>query len=455
MLKQVNSRSLAEEVPEVPEQWFNQTLTHDGGKDSKIYWQQRYFVNDQYYKPGGPVFLFIGGEGELEGLWTQYSLLTISAKKYHGIVYALEHRFYGKSYPKPDLSVDNLKYLSADLAIKDLVYFAKNIKLPQSNSTRCQKEKAKWIITGGSYPGNLAAWARLKYQDIFFGAIASSAPVEVRENYYEYDQIVQKSLAKNGGKECLIYHIENFNIINEVLLKGSSQEKQALKDKFSCSKVSDENFGIPLLFNLSIMIQYNNNKIPGNVGDYCKALKLNGTRIEKLDDFAKAFKKSLGNKTCELYTDVTSLKDTKKPLPQSFFRQWIYQSCFEFGYWWTAPPEGQDSVRSRLLTVPFFRKFACKDVLGDKGPQIPKPDQYNQKYHGKNINVDRLMFVNGDLDPWMPLSVINSTNKLMPSIMIKGASHGTDLTIPLPTDSKEVIEAKEKVLEFVDSLLVK
>ncbi|KAI9291178.1 peptidase S28 [Neoconidiobolus thromboides FSU 785] len=437
----------------VAEQWFNQTLTHDGGKDSKVYWKQRYFVNDQFYKPGGPAFLFIGGEGELNGGWTQYSLIAKAAEKYNGVVYALEHRFYGVSYPKPDLTLGSLKYLTSELAIDDLAYFAKNIKLPQSKRLSYQTEKTKWILAGGSYPGNLAAWTRLKHPEVFHGAIASSAPVEAKEDFFEYDQQVQRSLAENGGKQCANYYVENFKAINKVLLKGTTQEKKALKDKFSCGDVADDAFGLALIY-VSGTVQYNNNNRPGNVEEYCKTLKLNGTSTEKLNDFARDFKSRLSIYQCKDFVDYSYYKNTNKPSPTEAYRQWLYQSCTEFGYWQVAPHEGFDSARSQLLTVPYFRNLSCEFIFGPNGPKRPNIDETNRKYQGKNIKVDNVLFVNGDLDPWMPLSITKSTKSSMPSIVIKGASHCADLSSFNPTDTKEVTEAKGKVLAFLDELLV-
>jgi hypothetical protein len=60
---------------------------------------QRYFVNDTFYKPNGPIFIMIGGEGTanpawmLQGAWIEY------AKTYNAICFLLEHRYYGKSHP--------------------------------------------------------------------------------------------------------------------------------------------------------------------------------------------------------------------------------------------------------------------------------------------------------------------------------------------------------------------
>ena len=43
--------------------------------------------------------------------------------------------------------------------------------------------------------GELAAWVRLKYSHLIFGAVASSAPVSAIADYDGYDPIVAKALA--------------------------------------------------------------------------------------------------------------------------------------------------------------------------------------------------------------------------------------------------------------------
>ncbi|KAI9290729.1 peptidase S28, partial [Neoconidiobolus thromboides FSU 785] len=432
------------------EYWFNQTLTHHGDPDSNQFWKQRYFVNDQYYKPGGPAFLFVGGESELTESWAQYSLLAKSAEEHNGIVYALEHRFYGKSYPKPDLTLDSLKYLTSDLALGDLARFALNIELPQSNSNKTDRSPTKWIIGGGSYPGNLAAWARLKYPDVFYGAVASSAPVEAKEDFYEYDLQAQKSFAINGGQGCLDYYLENIKAIDDVLFSGDKVKSEALKAMFNCGDVDDKYFANSLGYIVGIVQDNDNTNL--KIAKHCESLYLNGTKAERLNDFATNFKKYLGNSTCKDFSDYSYFSSTEQPAPTEYNRQWLYQSCNEFGYWQVAPPKNFPTMKSRLLDVAFNEKSLCNDIFGPGGPEHPDIDETNNKYLGKNIEIDNLLFVNGELDPWTPLSITNSTVKLS-SIVIKGAAHCADLTYPYPTDTKYVAEAKEKILDFIRNIL--
>ena len=47
---------------------------------------------------------------------------------------------------------------------------------------------------GGSYPGDLSAWARLKYPDSFYAAWSSSAPIKDQLNYDGYNKLLSSSL---------------------------------------------------------------------------------------------------------------------------------------------------------------------------------------------------------------------------------------------------------------------
>uniref|UniRef100_A0A8B9GSL3 Serine protease 16 n=1 Tax=Astyanax mexicanus TaxID=7994 RepID=A0A8B9GSL3_ASTMX len=71
------------------------------------HWTQ-YFVNDRFYKTGGPVFLMIGGEGPANPAWMQYGTWLNYAEKFGALCLLLEHRFYGKSHPTERLVADVL-----------------------------------------------------------------------------------------------------------------------------------------------------------------------------------------------------------------------------------------------------------------------------------------------------------------------------------------------------------
>jgi hypothetical protein len=82
------------------------------------------------------------------------------------------------------MSTENLKYLSADQAMADLARLINYIKVD------LKTKNSKVITFGGSYPGNLAAWFRLKYPSVTYGSVASSAPLTAKTNFYEYMEVV-------------------------------------------------------------------------------------------------------------------------------------------------------------------------------------------------------------------------------------------------------------------------
>lgn len=76
-----------------------------------------------------------------------------------------------------DLSTDNLRFLSSRQALADLAHFRTVIAEARGLTN------AKWVAFGGSYPGSVAAWFRLKYPHLVHAAVATSAPVHATVNF--------------------------------------------------------------------------------------------------------------------------------------------------------------------------------------------------------------------------------------------------------------------------------
>lgn len=66
-----------------------------------IFQFQRYFKYDEYFKTGGPIFIFIGGWWDISANKdnTAGTLVNDMAKESNGLLIYTEHRFYGKSIP--------------------------------------------------------------------------------------------------------------------------------------------------------------------------------------------------------------------------------------------------------------------------------------------------------------------------------------------------------------------
>lgn len=92
----------------------------------------RYWFDASYYKPGGPVIVLQSGETDATARlpYLQKGILAQLAQATHGIGVVLEHRYYGESFPTPDLSTKNLRFLTTEQALADEAYFAQNIVFP-------------------------------------------------------------------------------------------------------------------------------------------------------------------------------------------------------------------------------------------------------------------------------------------------------------------------------------
>ena len=75
------------------------------------------------------------------------------------------------------MAVENLLYLSSEQALADLASFITHM------SDQMSLQGAKWIAFGGSYPGALAAWIRLKYPHLIHASVATSAPIKAQLNF--------------------------------------------------------------------------------------------------------------------------------------------------------------------------------------------------------------------------------------------------------------------------------
>ncbi len=64
-------------------------------------WGQRFFMNDEFYTPGGPLFVFLAGEWTITPYRLTNSLMYDMADDLNAAIFYLEHRYYGESRPTP------------------------------------------------------------------------------------------------------------------------------------------------------------------------------------------------------------------------------------------------------------------------------------------------------------------------------------------------------------------
>lgn len=227
--------------------YFTQKQDHFDEKN-KNEWQQAYYVNATFWEgaeSGAPVFLCVGGEGPpLDGSVVVSSPHCNVAVEWlqetKALMFAVEHRYYGchnrtacpysKSTEKP------LQYLSSRQAIEDLAtfhaYASNKYNLSAAN---------KWVSFGGSYPGMLAGWFRVKHPELVHASVASSAPVVAVLDMTGYNDVTAEAYAVNsvGGSETCrqaigIGHAK----IGEMMNTTQGREKLAKQFKVNAASLT-------------------------------------------------------------------------------------------------------------------------------------------------------------------------------------------------------------------------
>jgi len=119
------------------------------GDLSTATYQQRYLVNDTWYKPGGPIFFYTGNEGDITLFAANTGFLWETAPSHNALVVFAEHRYYGESMPFGAASYDtpNLWALSSEQALADYAALLDSLK------TNMSIPDAPVVSFGGSYGG--------------------------------------------------------------------------------------------------------------------------------------------------------------------------------------------------------------------------------------------------------------------------------------------------------------
>ncbi|GLV36676.1 uncharacterized protein CBL_02489 [Carabus blaptoides fortunei] len=199
---------------------------HFDSGNKKTY-KMRYVYNNQFHTFGGPMFFMVGTKGTIESGYVEGGLMFDMARAHGGAMLYVEHRYYGESFPVDDLSTNNLRLLTTEQAMADVVAFIGQLK--QVPNYRDSK-----VVAVG---GNMAIWMRATYPNEIYAAWSSSAPVLAKVHFSEYAEVVSQSLSactdiiRNG--------------VNEVqrLLQHNDGIQKVSRDFNICRTLDVTNFG--------------------------------------------------------------------------------------------------------------------------------------------------------------------------------------------------------------------
>ncbi|KAG1734402.1 serine carboxypeptidase S28-domain-containing protein [Suillus paluster] len=198
--------------------YFDQLIDHnDPGLGT---FQQRYWMNWEFYEPGGPIILMTPGETDADDYQiyvTNGSINGLIAQHQKGAAILVEHRFFGDSNPHDNLTSQSLALLTIQQAIDDLVYFAATADLPMSGGDAVKPGQTPWVLIGGSYSGALTSWTMVNKPGIFWAGYASSAVVETITDYYNYFTPIRNYMPRNCSSdvESVIAYLDWMYAVND------------------------------------------------------------------------------------------------------------------------------------------------------------------------------------------------------------------------------------------------
>lgn len=546
--------SVLVEDSDVETLYFDQNLDHFSEDPTTFH--QRYFYTSRYVHPVGVpqdkdnekennkkvlAFLCVGGEGPsidisvlVNSVHCTGDMIELAGKlfrdhDYDVHLFALEHRYYGESFPPKKEPLGYLRgdqenqddefpvdytHLSSRQAVKDIVSF---VTSPQALNHLNSKagNSVPWITFGGSYPGMLSAWSRLLHPSIIFAAVSNSAPVQAQLDFSAYNEHIGIDLEDEfvgGSEECARVVREGHEEV-VALLEGRSD----LESEGDSSKDGNGVDRVALIFNVcdggeSLRTSRRNMEVfvgdgliqvpaqendPSCTGQVCNVKGL----CEAITNHQQANPDKSSMETIAHISSIQSSNSCKNVNWQDYIdwysttvkenvndRSWLYQACSEFGFYQTCNPDSQcpygkgyhdvsrdlelcqaafgidaDTVKKNVdSTLSYYGgKSLTPNTENDMGPNNESSpldilkkiwSKVESVEHGKDSSLDdgqkRILFVNGDVDPWMELS-FTERNKDHPSVIVQGASHHFWTHPVKDSDSKEIAAVRQTIHDTV------
>uniref|UniRef100_A0A7S1GF22 Uncharacterized protein n=1 Tax=Picochlorum oklahomense TaxID=249345 RepID=A0A7S1GF22_9CHLO len=437
----------------------DQRLDHFSESDDRTF-SQRYIMCQQYAAPNddAPALIQVGGEGPVstDGLF----LVTTGGglmRNLNGVYIELEHRYYGASYPAvlPNASTENLQYLTPEQALADTKQFIEYISnivpqepdmisTPPLNLTYGMKN-TRWAVTGGSYPGSLAAWMKEKYGDVISGAISYSGPLSPQYDYHAFFTVLSdnmKNVDVDGSDACFNFWDDALNLYASRWLDPNGKIPAPLKPCDDAARnasyfldnviddllealtgtqnVVDSVSGDQKKSNirLSCMVADHNMRTKGGTWNALNWLVEKAFFNDTVDPTASIPKRSCLNITTDDgdALSVVTWPETPEEEATMAGRLWAYQYCHQFGYleaFFGMDPQQEvpawkvfnlftsNTLEYKVNTTcaQYFEKnWTLEDVAAGV-------EATNSNFAGRQIQVTNVTFVNEGLDPWQMFGI--------------------------------------------------
>ncbi|KAI1170527.1 serine carboxypeptidase S28 [Nemania sp. FL0916] len=441
---------------------FDQLLDHSD--PDKGTFKQRYWWNAEFFEEDGPVFLFNGGENSADNFIGYLENTTLPghyAQQFKGAVIVIEHRYWGKSIPFDTLTAETLQYLNLPNAINDMTYFAKNVDCKFCEGTTCNSNENPWVLIGGSYSGALSAWTSQLDPGTFTAYHASSAVVEAIYDFWEYFTPIEEALPRNCSADIKTV----IQYVDDVLEADDESDVAMLKSRFGLSTLNNADFAYVLATPI-FQWQIDRSKVL-SFCDHIESVSSNYTHwmsksgrgvglVAALDAYSSYIKQNANcgkdGALCNTYNSTRQWNDPTDLTSDA--RQWQWMLCNEpFGWYQVGPPKPDGTnIVSTFLRPEFFQRrcpLAFPETNGFRPGSVEgfTAEHLDMWTKGWGANYERVVFVNGEHDPWRSATIaadnrpggpVQSSDQI-PSFVVKGGVHVPDFVLDGSADQNRVL----------------
>jgi hypothetical protein len=433
-------------------------------------WLQAYYVNDTFWKPNSdaPVFICVGGEGPpLDGSAVVASVhcndAVELAPSLGALVVALEHRYYGchnmsacpvSSFDDP--SSRPYRFLSSRQALADLAalhsYLIAQYALDISRN--------RFVSFGGSYPGMLASWFRTKFPHLIHAAVSSSAPVQAQVEMSGYNDVVASAFTVSdnnvgGSDACRDAVVQGHKLIGSMFstVDGRTRLAKLFGQTADWYNNQDNQWSFAGEGVANFPAQSNDPSCTQpscNIALICNVM-LNQSVGDAVDRLALVVQQQ--SNTHDARSQLLSLAGVDSKFGDLLDSFWYYQTCTEFGFYQTCDVGSSCMWVQGLDTLRREEEMACAQ-FNISADTVADNVAFTNDYYGGDMPASScILYVNGEVDPWHALSILQPPTPQLQTLWVPGASHHAWTHPSMPSDQQSVVAARQTIWQFVISSL--
>ncbi|XP_058055620.1 putative serine protease K12H4.7 [Anopheles bellator] len=410
-----------------------------------------YYSNDEFYQPGGPIFIFVGGNFQLSTYYIEHGLLYDTAAQSGAWLFTNEHRYYGGSSPVANYSTENLRFLHSEQVLTDLIEWIDHLRREV-----VQDPDARVVLMGTGYGGALATWARQRFPNIVSGAWGAGATVLASFDFQEHAADVSDLIRRFGGDECYNTLWVAFRTAQYLIDAGWDETVTTLLN--TCEPIEPNNlldqetlfFHLKLAIQEAVFAEQNTTRI----GELCDSM-VNSSETTALGGLARWLSVYYATLPCNPFDFDANMAAGQVLEPGAAenailgLRQTQYQVCTEFGWFRTTDDDSQPF--GDRVTMHFFLE-ACRALFGEWVTDAVIYDGVrltNLHYGGQDPRSTNVLFTNGEFDSNRLVSITQYSNTFSYAYVVPLAFAYSEIYSIDEGDSPELVAIKISIQQYI------